>query len=174
MIAPTPSPSSLLGSCITAVCLTIVFSLWLFLDYFLSISLNWGLLPLVLLAGGLIALPGLSNRSHRNLNFVLVAIFATAIFTLPFLDITPAKPFYRFYSSIRPGMSIAEVQKQLDQYFPDNGKYPKPVAHGIQKTSKGQEEQSFQLDPNQGAYNAEIVNVTYSKGQVVSANYSPD
>jgi hypothetical protein len=159
---------------ITAMCLIITFGFWMFLDILLLVSTSWIFLIIALLIGVLISYLGLSSSHYWRTHVALLALYAAAVFALFYMDLTPAKPFHRFYDSIRPGMSVAEVQQLLDRHFPTNGGYPKPVSSGIQKDSNREETLSFQLDPNQGAYNAELVGVRFSNGQVVDANYSPD
>ena len=101
----------------------------------------------------------------------LHGLFLAAYLALMFTDLTPVKPYRRFYNSIRPGMTRAQVMQALHRQFPKDGRYPVPV---LRNAADSYFEMMFFLDPNQGAYNAEGVFITMSNELVASKSYSPD
>ncbi len=125
-------------------------SLWF---YVLAIGL---LLPVVLPA-----------RRERFVQFVMFGYIALLIL-LPFLSFMPVKPFRQFYWGIHKGMTQQEVRQELERRFPPSGRFPCPVEGVSDKLL------SFQLDPNNRYYNAEIVYVRMLDGKVASKEYLPD
>jgi hypothetical protein len=100
--------------------------------------------------------------------FAAVAYIAILL-GLPFLSISPVKPFTRFFSNVHVGMHEDQVIEQLAVQFPEGGRFPRPVQSRYDDGSL-----CFQLDPNDGAYNAELVVVKMRDGRVVSKEYLPD
>jgi hypothetical protein len=144
--------------------------MWLIMDELLrSVFGPWLLLELALLSGLIILSPGLFRRYHRKLYMVLVGLYVAALVIGWNVDWSPTKPFYRFYNEIRNGMTVAEVQQRLDQSFPPNGPYPKPLTEAG-KPSNGQTTQYFRLEPR----SAEIIRVEFEQGRVIKAEYLPD
>lgn len=101
----------------------------------------------------------------------LHGFFLAAYLALMFTDLSPVKPYRRFYNSIRPGMTRAQVMQALHRQFPKDGRYPVPI---LRNAANSYFEMMFFLDPNQGAYNAEGVFITMSNELVASKSYSPD
>jgi hypothetical protein len=90
------------------------------------------------------------------------------LMALPFVSLSPVKPFRQFYWTIRDGMTPEDVRGELVRQFPANGRFPRPVEHA------SDEGLSFLLDPNDGHYNAELVVVHLAAGKVTSREYLPD
>jgi hypothetical protein len=168
---PTPNRlRSLIVPGLTTIALVISYGMWLIMDELArSFFGPWLLLELALLSGLIILSPGLFRRYHRKFYMVLTGLYVAALVIGWNVDWTSSKPFYRFYSGIRNGMTVAEVQQQLDQTFPPNGPYPKPLTEAG-KPSNGQTNQLFRLEPR----SAEIITVEFEQGRVIKAEYSPD
>ena len=98
------------------------------------------------------------------------AIWAVGIIALHFLEISPAKPFLRFYGAIEDGMTSTEVIAILHREFPPAGRNPLPV----DLSAADQTWMSFFFDPRQGADGAEEIVVTLRHGRVVGKGYVPD
>lgn len=113
-------------------------------------------------------LPALLAWRERVLQFSVVAYVAVLI-ALPFLTLSPVKPFRSFYSLVENGMTETEVSAILAEQFPVAGNFPRPVQS---RTNDG--DLWFRLDPNDGAYNAELVVVKMQNGRAVSKEYLPD
>jgi hypothetical protein len=91
------------------------------------------------------------------------------ILSLPFLELSPVKPAVRAVHEIRPGMSEAQVRTILDRHFPEHGHFKRPTIGALHENDL-----SFVLDPNDGRYNAAIVQIKFSEGRCVSAEFLPD
>jgi hypothetical protein len=162
--------SSLILLGITMIALVISYGMWLILDNLLrSLSGPWLPLAFALLSGLIILSPGLFRRYRRKLYMVLTGLYVAALVIGWNVEWTSTKTFYRFYSGIHNGMTVAEVQQRLDQTFPPNGPYPKPLTEAG-KPSNGQTRQLFRLEPR----SAEIITVQFERGRVTKAEYSPD
>lgn len=109
-------------------------------------------------------LPAWRDRLARLAALVYIAVLVL----LPFVSLTPRKPFLQFYYAIDRGMTQDQVRAELGRQFSRNGLFPCPVEYA------SDEELSFLLDPNDGAYNAELVVVKMASGRVVSKEYLPD
>lgn len=96
--------------------------------------------------------------------------FAALLILFPRIDISPRKPFARFYAAIEPGMTEAEVRGILDDQFPPTSRYPRPVVN----RRAGPNGLGFILDPKDGRYDAEIVALDFEDGRVVTKRYYPD
>jgi len=96
-------------------------------------------------------------------------LLAVGILVSYFADLSPIKPYKRFFSAINEGMIEVEVMAVLHQEFPQGGRFPVPVLRSDETNRL-----MFFLDPNQGAYNAEGIFVTLRNGKVVAKEYSPD
>lgn len=100
---------------------------------------------------------------------VSLCAYLCVIIALPFISLSPVKPFTRFYSSIETGMNSAQIDTLLAEHFPRGGRYRLPV--------KGMHDDGsvyFKLDPGKASYNAELVVVTMADGISVSKEYLPD
>jgi hypothetical protein len=162
--------SSLIFAGLTAIGLILSYGMWLLVDELMrSVYTPALLLAIALVVGLVIASPGLFRRAHRKIHMVLIASYIAALIIGWNLDWSPAKPFYRFYSGIRVGMTVPEVQQRLDQSFPPNGPYPKPRTEGT--SSDGQIRQLYRLEP---PLSAELITVEFAQGRVTKTEYLPD
>jgi hypothetical protein len=155
---------------LTAIGLIVSYGIWLVVDELTrSVYGSWPLVGIALAIGLLIASPGLFRRAHRKIHMVLIASYIAALIIGWNLDWSPAKPFYRFYSGIRVGMTVPEVQQRLDQSFPPNGPYPKPRTEDT--SSDGQIRQLYRLEP---PLSAELITVEFAQGRVTKTEYLLD
>jgi hypothetical protein len=105
---------------------------------------------------------------HRAWLFVPSA-YILFILALPFLDVSPVKPAVRAVREIQPGMTEAQVRAVLDRYFPEHGRFKRPAIGALDEDVL-----SFALDPDDGRYNAAIVQVKFSAGKCLSAEFLAD
>jgi hypothetical protein len=96
--------------------------------------------------------------------------FLVALMLLSQASTSARKPFRRFYSDITLGMTKPDVLRVLDRHFPRGGRYPRPLVNRL----AGPQHIGFILDPNDGAYNAEIVGIDFKDRRVVRKHYWPD
>ena len=151
-----------IGLAILVLLIGMLMSVWLDIDFAASWHLGFYLFAVMPLLVASLA------RRERIVQFAMVVYLAVLV-VLPFIDLSPVKPFTRFYSEVKPGMIEAEVLSRLARQFPDGGRFPCPVQRKLDDGSLW-----FQLDPNNGAYNAELVIVKMSEGSTVSKEYLPD
>jgi hypothetical protein len=109
----------------------------------------------------------------------------TPVFVDP-IDLTPRKPFMRFYHNITIGMQVDQVQSLFNQHFPPDGKFRQPTwgfGDGSPVTpndndphlaDRPNQSLHYTLDPNDGRFNSEWLVVYFKDGQVVGAEYLPD
>ena len=109
------------------------------------------------------------TMSGNRAFLILPAGFVLFILSLPFLELSPVKPAVRAVHEIRPGMSEAQVRTVLDHHFPQQGHFRRPAIGSLHQNAL-----SFVLDPNDGRYNAAIVQIKFSEGRCVSAEFLPD
>ena len=95
--------------------------------------------------------------------------YLAILLILPFVNFTPVKPFTRFYSQVHLEMTEDDVIKTLNLQFPEGGRFPRPISS---RSDNGY--LSFVLDPNDGAYNAEIISLKMKDGRVSKKEYFPD
>lgn len=106
----------------------------------------------------------------RHKIFLLVPIaYVLFILVLPFIELSPVKPAVRAVRAIRAGMSEAEVRAILDRHFPEHGRFRRPQMGDLRNGVL-----AFVLDPNDGRYNAAIVEIKFSEGRCVTARFLPD
>ncbi len=151
-----------IASAILFLVLGVLFAVGLDFGY----ALSWT--PGFYLFAALPLLVALLAWRERVVQFAMVA-YAVVFIALPFLTLSPVKPFRQFFSHVQPGMTEAEVTAMLTEQFPTGGRFPRPVQS---RTDDG--DLWFQLDPNDGAYNAELVVVKMQDGRAVSKEYLPD
>jgi hypothetical protein len=90
------------------------------------------------------------------------------ILALPFTERTPVKPALRAVDDIQPGMTKQQVRTVIDRNFPDNGQFKRPVV------AEYEDVWMFTLDLDDDAYNAALIQVKFSDGKVLSAEFLPD
>jgi len=137
-------------------------------DMLLGLSAHW-LFSLGVWVLGLI--PCLAIRLRHQSRFALVALGVITVFVVlqHILDLSPVKPYKRFFAAIQAGMTETEVMTKLHRQFPANGAFPVPVRHDFRTN-----EISFALDPKESAWNAEAIVIHLDNGRVVSKEYWRD
>lgn len=145
----------------------LVFTAFMF-DMLLGVSALWSF---SLGAWVLGMIPCLAVRIRHQSRFALVALGLITVFILfqHVLDLSPVKPYKRFFAAIQPGMTEVEVMSKLDQQFPADGAFPVPVRHDFRTN-----EISFALDPKESAWNAEAIVIHLDNGRVVNMEYWRD
>jgi hypothetical protein len=113
-------------------------------------------------------LPAFLPAWKDRLAQVAAVVCGVVLIALPFVSLVPVKPFRQFYETLRCGMTAEDVRGELARRFPANGRFPRPVEHA------SDEGLSFQLDPKDGRYNAELVVVQLAAGKAVSKTYLMD
>lgn len=139
------------------------------LDWFAAVSIN----PLflgVVAALGLLAAVVAGFRSRRAGCLLPLLPFMVVLAFLPRIDLSPLKPFARFYAAIESGMTEMEVLRALETQFPREGRYRRPFVN----RRLGQTHLGFILDPKDGRYDTEIVALELEDGRVVSKRYYAD
>jgi hypothetical protein len=91
------------------------------------------------------------------------------ILSLPFVEFSPVKPAVRAVREIQPGMTEPQVRAVLDRHFPEHGRFKRPAIGALDEDVL-----SFALDPHDGRYNAAIVQVKFSAGKCLSAEFLSD
>ena len=141
----------------------------LYLDIFLAASTSWRFLGAVAALCALVA--GMAWAWSRRAKCLAPLLpFAALLAFLPWVDISPLKPFGRFYAAIEPGMTEAEVLRALDDQFPPTGQYPRPSVNRL----VGPNHLGFILDQRDWRYDTEIVGVDFEAGRVVRKQYYYD
>lgn len=106
---------------------------------------------------------------RQKLILILPALYLLFIILLPFADTSPVKPAIRLVKSIREGMSEAEVRSAINRHFPETGEFKRPDVRFLDENLL-----SFVLDPDDGRYNAAIVQIHFANQRVVSARFLAD
>lgn len=104
------------------------------------------------------------NGPRRVRRVGLLALFLAWLVFLSHAPWDPRKPFMRAYRHIRPGMTQLEVEQQFRREYPNE-----LPAHRYTDTHW-----FFFCDLSDGRFNAEIISVEFSNGQVINAQYEPD
>ena len=157
---------------VAALCLSVSAGLLVLLsvifDGMLGLSASWGFTSGVFILGSVICLA--VRLRHRSL-YALVMIGEIAVFVVVqhFMDLSPVKPYGRFFAAIEPGLTEADVLTLLQHEFPDGFRFSRPV-----RRDSAQGQMEFFLDPTESAWNAEGIFVRLSGGRVVSKQYSRD
>jgi hypothetical protein len=100
---------------------------------------------------------------------VAPSIYLLFVLALPFLELSPVKPAVRAVHEIQPGMSEAQVRFILDRNFPERGHFKRPEIGALTNDTI-----SFVLDRNDGRYDAAVVQIKFSEGRCVSAEFLAD
>ena len=155
------------------------------LDRIFAVSMFWQFNLIAVSLILLITLPRFLLTRHKE-TLWLFLIVAVLLFTLRFIDLTPRKPFLRFYQDITIGMHADQIQLLLNQHFPPDGKFRQP-AWGIgdgspvtpydnkpNLTDTPDQSLHYTLDPHDGRFDSEWLVVYLKDGQVVGTEYLPD
>jgi len=144
-----------------------LFALVLFLEYFAALTLYPKALALfAAVAVGFCGLFLLVGR--RGVVLALTALYLAGLLVLRFVELSPVKPFRAFYEAVESGMSRVEVGSELARWFPESGRYSIPVAHD------NGPDIWWTLDPTDGEYDSEFVEVEFADSLVVGKEYYPD
>ena len=101
--------------------------------------------------------------------WLLFGVYAAGIAALPFVSLSPVKPFRAFHAAVRPGMTEADVRAALDERFPAGGIYRRPE---VTRSPGGL---LVALDRTDSRYDAEVVWVHLrDEGRVAGAEYHAD
>ena len=157
----------------------------LILDQVFAVSLLWQFNLAALFLILLITLPRFLLTQRKETLWLLL-IFAGFLLSLRFVDLTPRKPFLRFYHNITIGMQVDQLQLLFKQHFPPDGKFRQPVwdfgdgspvtpyDNEPQLADKPNQSLHYTLDPDDGRFNSEWLVVYFKDGQVVGTEYLPD
>jgi peptidoglycan/LPS O-acetylase OafA/YrhL len=137
-------------------------------DAVFGISASW-IFTLVVWAIGFGVCVAVRVRYRSILSLVVAFLLTLFILVLHFVDVLPVKPYKRFFTAIRPGMTDPEIMALLHREFPDGGRFPVPVRYDFRTN-----EISFALDPKESAWNAEAIVLYLESGRVVRKEYSRD
>jgi hypothetical protein len=148
--------------------LILVASAFTFLDRAVGISTMTPAILVALAFGFFVALPLFFNgdKGVKRLLFAVAvyAVFAGCITFVRHIDWDKRKTFMRAFARIQPGMTRSQVESLMSEEFRGMA----PVGHWTGDRGR------YCLDPNDGAFNAEIVFVSMQDDQVVKAEYLTD
>ncbi|MEN6334725.1 MAG: hypothetical protein ABFE01_10725 [Phycisphaerales bacterium] len=147
-----------LGIAIIAAYLLFCLGLTALVDELFGVSTS----PWFYVAAAGLLLPAVLPAWKDRFAQVAAVGYVAVLVVLPFVSLSPVKPFRQFHGAIRSGMTPEDVRGELARRFPANGRFLRPVEHA------SDEGLSFVLDPNDGRYNAELVVVHLAVGRVVS------
>jgi len=124
----------------------------------------------ILLLVGVVTAAASCALTRRSAWVIPSAIFLGALFLVTFVDFSPVQPATRAVRRVKPGMLEAEVRAILRDEFPASGRFhppglERPVANDLL---------SFVLNPNDGAYDAAVIQVQFADSRAVSARFLPD
>lgn len=107
---------------------------------------------------------------RSRLVWIAGVVLACGVVILRFVDISPVKPFCRFYFELRPGQSKASVLEDLARHFPADGRFDRPIV------DRGSTDQvlTLTLDPHDGSYDSEYIYVYLEDGKVTRKVYEGD
>jgi hypothetical protein len=106
--------------------------------------------------------------TQRKSLLLLPGVYMAFILVLPLLN-NPAKAAHRIIDEIRPGMDESEVRAVIDRHFPRGGPLHRPDIGPVHE-----DRISFNLDPNDGRYNAALVQIQFAAGKCVGAEFLAD
>jgi hypothetical protein len=123
--------------------------------------------------------PGLSSQGSafqphwrcvaaHGLDWCLGLAFVAAMVALHYCDLTPVKPYRRFYDGVQTGMTQSEVVSLLHRTFPDGGRFRAP-APGVTRADCI----SFALENLDNHDHARLIILSLREGKVASKAYVP-
>ncbi len=113
-------------------------------------------------------LPAVLPAWRERLARLAALVYLAVLVLLAFVSLAPRKPFRQFYEAIDSGMTPDQVRAEPGRRFRLDGPFARPVEDARDESLW------FQLDPNQGAYNAEFVVVYMVQGKVAAKEFLPD
>lgn len=100
---------------------------------------------------------------------VVFLLYVLSLVGLRFVDFSPVKPALRAVAEIQPGMTESEVRTVVDRHFPEQGRFPKPSGGQLLEGWM-----CFQLDLDDGRYNAAVIAIRFDNGVCQRAEFHPD
>lgn len=138
------------------------------LDDWVGESSSWIFVAVFAVWGGAVASIVARGRRSRTA-LVLGGVYVAALLAMHNLDLTPVKPYRRFYDAVATGMTPSEVLAALHREFPEAGRFRVPVVTISNATTL-----SFLLDRTDGRWDAEIVDLDLVDGRVSGKVYMGD
>ena len=157
----------------------------------LPISLRW---PFYVCYSGfwlLLMLSDLANR-FNNYKLLVVLAFLSAMVAIYFIPWSTRKPFLRHLYSIKPGMTVSEVESIMSGYMKGSGLPWPPIwddepksfsstssttTQGVIKGEDGEIEIPGSIiyrHSDEGSFNADWGQVNFKDGRVESVEFLPD
>jgi len=87
---------------------------------------------------------------------------------LHYCDLTPVKPYRRFYAGVQTGMTQGKVLSLLHRTFPERGRFPAP-AFGVTRLDR----MSFALEHRDGRRQATLIILSLRGERVAFKVYEP-
>ena len=151
------------GVCLAAI----AFMAWS-LDGWAGLSASW-LFCIGIGGAGFALSAGLALHNRSWSNFCLGLVFVSSMVAMHYFDLTPLKPYQRFYASIRNGMTEEEVLGILHISFPEGGHFRMPTIAVSQP-----DRVSLILNPADGRYNAELIVLSLRDRKLAHKAFFPD
>ena len=152
-----------IATLILPICCLVVVS-----DQWTGASLDIVFNVIALVIGGAISALAWMVGRKRIYGFLTVPILLLLVF-LRLVDLSPVKPAVRGVAMIQPGMTESEVRGVFEHQFPEHGRFKRPEMGPLRNDTL-----SFVLDPNDGRYNAAVVEVQFQSGLSTTARFLPD
>jgi hypothetical protein len=109
------------------------------------------------------------TKGKHKIFLVVPSIYVLFILALPFLELSPVKPAVRAVHDIQPGMNETQVRDIIGRNFPERGRFKRPEIGALTNNAI-----SFVLDRNDGRYDAAVVQIKFSAGKCISAEFLAD
>lgn len=148
------------------------FVCWLMvgIDMWVGASANAVFVLICAVIGAVLIVAG--RAAGRSRWYLAPAVpFAIFMLVYVFVDISRMSPLMRALDEMESaGATRAEAKAIMDRAFPDGGRFPRPVLT-VDEASR----LSYQVDPNDGMYNAAYATVLFAPdGTVESTQFVPD
>ena len=150
------------------IVLVILIGVLAFLDYALAATLFWPFLFIFAVLGAAFTL-SVWNTNRKTTYLLYLPAFLLLITIIRIVQFSPVKPFRLFYQNLKPGLSQQQVYERLEAYFPNEGRYERPVLTHLDDGSL-----HISLNPKDPKYDSEVVFITFQNGSVKYAEYSAD
>lgn len=170
---------------VEAMGLLALFGFALVLELQLAVSLFWQFNLLMVALALLVTLPSYLAGQRIKALWLFLG-FNVALLVLYLLVLNPIKPFTQVYQDIANGMTREQVQERFNQRFPAGGRFRQPQPYLFHVSPATMQENkpylagnpnqaiSYQLDPTDGEYDAEVLVVYFKDGKVVGTQYLTD
>jgi hypothetical protein len=137
-------------------------------DLVFGISASW-IFTLSVWAVGFGVCLAVRLRCRSVLSLVMASVVTGFMLFLHFADVSPVKPFRRFFAAVQKGMTDEEVMALLHREFPVGGGFPVPVRYDFRPG-----EIDFGLGPQGSAWSAEGIIIHLENGRVTNKQYDRD